>query len=81
MIDNSFDTRRHAMTVFTVQGAELSQASRGSSVRVFRNAPGTAIVQLRHDSEKRLTGVSASLGVDELKALRAMIDAAIADIQ
>lgn len=81
-LDQSFDTRSHAMTVAVFQGKTLKHiGAPDTSVRVFRNAPGTAIVQLRHFSGARQTILSASLDRDELEALRALLDVAIADLE
>jgi len=80
-MDTNFDTRRAALTLSTFQGKERAHVDPGNSVRVYNNSPGTAVIQLRHDNERRITIASASLDINELKALRGMIDAAIRDVR
>ena len=57
-----------------------SEGVRETGLRLFHSSPGAATLQLRHDSGKRHTSLSASLELDELKALRGMVDAVIAQI-
>jgi hypothetical protein len=79
-MNDSFTPGRRALSAFTLQGDKLKGSLRGNNVRIYRHAPTVAILQLRHDNGKRVTGVSVELSADELKALRAMIDATLSDI-
>jgi hypothetical protein len=79
-MNNSLTPGHRALSAFTLQNDKLKESPRGNKVRVYRHAPSVAILQLLHDSGKRITGVNVELSADELKALRAMIDATLSDI-